>query len=62
VLRWETQIGAMPIPRSGSAERQAENFNIFDFELSAEEVAAISALGRPDGRMKGQNPAEYEEF
>ncbi|MFD2840739.1 aldo/keto reductase [Populibacterium corticicola] len=62
VLRWETQIGAMPIPRSGSAERQAENFDIFDFELSAEEVAAISALGRPDGRMKGQNPAEYEEF
>ncbi len=62
VLRWETQIGAMPIPRSGSAERQAENFDIFDFELSAEEVDAISALGRPDGRMKGQNPAEYEEF
>lgn len=62
VLRWETQIGAMPIPRSTSVERQAENFDIFDFELSQQELDSITALGRADGRMKGQNPAEYQEF
>jgi hypothetical protein len=30
--------------------------------LSDAEVEAITALGRPDGRLKGQDPATYEEF
>lgn len=62
VLRWHTQMGVMPIPRSSSVARQAENFDIFDFTLAPGEVAEVTALGRPDGRMKGQNPAEYQEF
>lgn len=62
VLRWHTQRGVMPIPRSSSVVRQGENFDIFDFSLTAEELAEVSSLGRIDGRMKGQNPAEYQEF
>lgn len=62
VLRWHTQRGAMPIPKSANPGRQAENLHVFDFELTEEEVLAITALGRTDGRMKDQDPAVYEEF
>lgn len=62
ILRWHVQLGAVAIPKSSSAERLTENINIFDFELSAEEMAGISALGRPDGRRKDQHPAHYEEY
>jgi 2,5-diketo-D-gluconate reductase A len=44
VLRWHIQLGLVVIPRSSKAERIRENRDIFDFELSAEDVAAISAL------------------
>jgi 2,5-diketo-D-gluconate reductase A len=44
VLRWHIQRGVAVIPKSNSKERIVENMNVFDFELSAEEVASISAL------------------
>jgi diketogulonate reductase-like aldo/keto reductase len=45
VLRWEVQQdGVGAIPRTSKPERLAENLGIFDFELSAEEHAAISAM------------------
>jgi 2,5-diketo-D-gluconate reductase A len=44
VLRWEVEIGIAPIPRSSNPERLAENLDVFDFALTADEVAAISAL------------------
>ena len=62
VLRWEIQLGILPIPKSTHAGRQAENFNIFDFKLSDKEIDKINALSRRDGRNKGQDPAEYQEF
>lgn len=62
ILRWHVQLGALPIPKASSPERQMENMAIFDFELSAEDMAAIATLARPDGRLKGQDPASYEEF
>ena len=62
ILRWITQRGAMPIPKSSSVERQAENLFVFDFELAAEDLAAITALGKADGRLKDQDPAVYQEF
>lgn len=62
VLRWHTQRGAMPIPKSSSAQRQRENLDVFGFSLSDDEIAAITGLGRADGRMKGQDPTVYEEF
>jgi len=46
VLRWDVQGGVVTIPKSVHARRQAENAAIFDFELTAEEMAAIAALDR----------------
>lgn len=62
ILRWHTQLGAIPIPKSGSLEHQQANLDIFDFELSAEEMDVISSFSREDGRLWGQDPSEYEEF
>ena len=44
VLRWLTQRGVVAIPKSVRKERMAENFDIFDFELSADEMSAIATL------------------
>lgn len=62
ILRWHHQLGSLPLPRSASPERQAENLAIFDFELSPDDIARIATLARPDGRMRDQDPARYEEF
>ncbi|SFG21221.1 Aldo/keto reductase [Halobacillus alkaliphilus] len=62
VLRWHHQLGAIPIPKSASPERQLENLSIFDFSLSDDEMGMIAELTRPDGRLNDQDPAEYEEF
>lgn len=44
VLRWHVQQGRIAVPRSANAERQRENLDVFDFELSEAEIAAINAL------------------
>src|SRR5689334_7028866 len=44
ILRWLTQRSVVAIPKSVRKERMAENFNVFDFELSAEDMNAIAAL------------------
>lgn len=44
VLRWHIELGIVAIPRSSSPDRIAQNIDIFDFALTNEEVAAISAL------------------
>jgi 2,5-diketo-D-gluconate reductase A len=44
VLRWHIQRGVAVIPKSNSMERITENMNVFDFELSEQEIASISAL------------------
>ncbi len=44
VLRWLLQRGVVAIPKSVRPERMAENFDIFSFELDADEMAAIAAL------------------
>ena len=44
ILRWLTQRGVVVIPKSVRKERIVENFNIFDFELSSEDMDAIKAL------------------
>ncbi len=62
ILRWQVQLGALPIPKSGTPSRQRENLDVFGFELTDEEVAAITALGRPDGRLFGGDPDSHEEM
>ncbi|MDZ4878260.1 MAG: Glyoxal reductase [Chroococcidiopsis cubana SAG 39.79] len=44
ILRWLTQRGVVAIPKSVRKERIVENFNIFDFELSSEDMNAIATL------------------
>lgn len=44
VLRWNVELGLVAIPRSSNPARLAQNLDIFDFALTADEVAAISAL------------------
>jgi 2,5-diketo-D-gluconate reductase A len=51
VLRWHVQLGLVAIPRSGNPGRIAENIDIFDFELSAEEMSRINALDRGDAEV-----------
>jgi 2,5-diketo-D-gluconate reductase A len=50
VIRWHLQTGNIVFPKSNRRERMAENFDVFDFELTADEVAAISSLER-EGRV-----------
>ena len=52
VLRWLVQQqGVIALSKTVSEARVDENLAIFDFELSADEMAAIRALARPDGRI-----------
>ena len=52
VLRWHIQqAGVIAVPKSGKPSRIRENLGVFDFALGPEEMAAISALAKPDGRV-----------
>ncbi|MFF1655216.1 aldo/keto reductase [Streptomyces sp. NPDC058255] len=59
VLRWHTQLGAVPIPKSADPGRQRENLDVFGFELTPAEMAAVS--DRPRRRLGG-DPDVHEEF
>ena len=59
VLRWHTQLGAVPIPKSANPERQRANLDLFGFELSADEMARVA--DRPHERLGG-DPDVHEEF
>ncbi|MFN3560001.1 MAG: aldo/keto reductase [Brevundimonas sp.] len=50
-LRWLIQQNIIAIPRTSKVSRAEESFDIFDFELSAEEMDRIHSLARPDGRL-----------
>ncbi|MFT9056131.1 MAG: aldo/keto reductase [Ethanoligenens sp.] len=62
VLRWHVQLGAIPIPKASSQQHQYDNLNIFDFELSEEEMGELRALSCASGRTYNQDPKVYEEF
>jgi len=50
-LRWLIQQGVGAIPRTSKVERLAENIAIFDFALTDAEMAEITALAHPGGRL-----------
>ena len=62
VLAWDIARRIVPIPKAASAKRQEENLGALGVDLDGDDVAAITAMGKPDGRMKDQDPAVYEEF
>jgi 2,5-diketo-D-gluconate reductase A len=62
ILRWHLQLGALPLPKSATPERQRLNLDVFGFELDEHEMAAITGLSRPDGRLFGGDPDTHEEM
>ncbi|RYM04772.1 aldo/keto reductase [Sporolactobacillus sp. THM7-7] len=56
VLRWHLQNNTIVIPKSVTPSRIEENFDVFDFALSADEMAQISQLNRD--RRRGPKPSE----
>jgi 2,5-diketo-D-gluconate reductase A len=52
VLRWHVQSGYIPTPKSGHAERQAANLDIFDFALSDDEMGRLNGLEQRENTIK----------
>lgn len=63
ILRWHLQRGIVVIPKSTHIERMEENFHVFDFTLSEEDIAAISALDKKQSSFFSHtDPAMVEWF
>lgn len=60
VLRWHVQRGDIIFPKSVTPDRVKANFDIFDFELSDSDVAAITALDRGEDGRTGPNPDTFD--
>jgi 2,5-diketo-D-gluconate reductase A len=60
VLRWHIQRGDIVFPKSVTAQRVKENFEIFDFELSPDDVDAISELDKGESGRRGPNPDQFD--
>jgi 2,5-diketo-D-gluconate reductase A len=59
-LRWHLERGDIIFPKSTHRERMEENFALFDFGLSDEDVATIAALDRGERGRTGPNPNTFE--
>jgi 2,5-diketo-D-gluconate reductase A len=57
ILRWHLQIGNVVIPKSSNPERIRENFEVFDFELSEDDMAALERLD--SGERTGPDPGTF---
>ena len=59
-LRWHVERGDIVFPKSVRRERMEENFAIFDFSLSTEEIERISSLDRGESGRTGPNPNTFD--
>ncbi len=59
-LRWHVQLGHVVFPKSVTPERVRDNFDIFDFELTDEDLALISALDRGEAGRTGPDPDTFD--
>jgi 2,5-diketo-D-gluconate reductase A len=57
VLRWQVQVGNIVFPKSVNPARMRENINVFDFELTADDLAAVEALNT--GQRTGPDPDTF---
>ena len=62
VLAWHASRGVVAIPKAATPEHQALNLIASGVPLTPDEVAAITALGVPDGRLFGADPRTHEEL
>jgi len=60
ILRWETQLGIIPVPKASSPAHIVENISIFDFEMTPDELEAISGLNK--NRRFGPSGDECNEY
>lgn len=56
ILRWHIQLGHVIIPKTSSSRRLAENFDIFDFSLDANDLQAFETLDDPESGRLGCHP------
>ena len=61
VLAWHVARGTVAIPKASSLEHQVANLAAAEIVLDDAEVSAITALGRPDGRLFDGDPRTHEE-
>ena len=59
-LRWHIQRGDIVFPKTVTPERMRENFDIFDFELPDDDMAAITALDRGEKGRTGPHPDKFD--
>ncbi|WP_424935842.1 MULTISPECIES: aldo/keto reductase [Bacteria] len=62
VLAWHASRGSIAIPKAADPAHQTANLAAAEVELDTAEIEAISALGRPDGRLFDADPATHEEL
>ncbi|QZY28898.1 aldo/keto reductase [Nocardioides coralli] len=59
-LRWHLQRGDIVFPKSSKPERMRENFDILDWELDADQMAAIDGLDRGEDGRRGPHPDQFD--
>ena len=58
MIRWHIQRGVVVLPKSTHVERIKQNFDVFDFNLTSEDMTAITALNT--GKRNGADPDNFD--